>query len=324
MSTTLQYQTALKFRTIWRCRLSLLERSVCEMSPSNRELTDVKQSEKETSIQMSQDELLQKIRERMPSKIGTQMLDEGILDSLRQSRREDIPPLIHGFMSRYSRPRDLHEVKTCVSLISKLKGILPKSCEKCLFLKSRCVCPHIRMAKAKHKLWVFQSPGDYGRKNNSATLLCLVTGARRTLRGFQDQEDELLCHISKHKKSTIVVFPSEFSMEVDDLAKQIETNGKDQPQTLILLDGTWGDAANMDKFLPSDIARVKLSSEHRLTWLYPMRGQSRFDRVCTAQGKQLYSNRIRTNCSAKFIVDAAISDCTSEPNLYRISFFEKN
>lgn len=290
MSRIFKYQAVQKYRTFWQSRLRLVERSLCEMSLNDQNLSDVRRSKTEITEGWFLEDLLPKIREKMPSKIGLQMLDEGILEAVCQTSREEIPPLINGIMNRYSKRRDFHEVKTCFSLISKLKGILPKSCENCLFPKARCVCSHIRTVRPKHKLWVFQGASDYGRKNNSATLLCLVTGAQRTLRGFQEQENELLCHIAKHKKSTIVVFPSEVAVEVEDFATQVEANNNEEPQTLILLDGTWGDAANMDKFLPRDVKRVKLSSEDRMTWLYPMRGQSRFDRVCTAQGKQTHFN----------------------------------
>lgn len=288
MSRILNYQAAQKYRTFWRSRLGVSEASPYEMSLNKQNLSHVRRSKTNITEKWVPEDLLLKIQEKMPSKIGLQMLDEGILEAVCQTSREDIPPLINGVMNKYSKRRDLHEVKTCFSLISKLKGILPKSCEICLFPKARCVCSHIRTVRPKHKLWVFQGASDYGRKNNSATLLCLVTGAQRTLRGFQEQENELLCHIAKYKKSTIIVFPSEVAVDVEDFATQVEVNSNEEPQTLILLDGTWGDAANMDKFLPRDIKRVKLSSEDRTTWLYPMRGQSRSDRVCTAQGKQTH------------------------------------
>lgn len=262
-----------------------LQRGLTGMSTDDCVSGAVEQLEMKTQTESMLGDLQLKIREKVPSKIGIRMLNEGLLEALRHTSREDIPSLINGILRRYSEPRDLHEAKTCFSLISKLRDILPKCCETCLFPKLRCVCSSIRTVKPKHKLWVFQNTGDYGRKNNSATLLCLVVDAQRTLRGIQQQEGELLRHISEHKKSTVIVFPSEIATEVEDYVTETKMNGDGIPQTLIFLDGTWGDAANMDKFLPKDVKRVKLSTEKRTTWLYPIRGQSRYDRVCTAQGK---------------------------------------
>lgn len=230
------------------------------------------------------------------SDIGRQLLDEGIFEVMERTPKEGIPSLMKAVVNQYTQPRDRHEANISLSLILKLRDVLPTICENCLYLKERCVCPYIMPVNARHELRVFQTVGEYARRNNSATLLGVVTNAECTLRGIQKEENELLQFISKNQSSTAILFPSASAMEMDKYAQNVGAADNIRPQTLILLDGTWGDAANMNSFLPQNIPRIKLSEESRRTWLYPMRGQSRSDRVCTAQGKDpLYINNVHMN-----------------------------
>lgn len=225
------------------------------------------------------------VRNALPL-VGRRMVDNGMLEVLRDTPKS-VGTILQGYRAACKHSKDLDEVTTCFNLLNKLRRIRPKNCLTCLYRKSRCVCKSIRKVKPHHNIWVFQSVGEFGRNNNSGSLLCLITDARRSFRGIQEQENELLRHIQKHPASTAIVFPSDTAITVQqyqDYRKQNRLHSNEQ-LTFILLDGTPGEAATMDRFLPSDIPRLRLNEIIVDSWLHAIRGQSHQGRVCTAQGR---------------------------------------
>lgn len=245
------------------------------------------------------EQMKRSVHDRMPSTIGRRLMDMGMLNLIHKHAHEEMGELLRSARGECRFVRELHEVTVSARLMLKLSEMSQQHCLNCLYMKSRCVCNLVTRVKPRHKLMVLQSVGDYGRSNNSASLLCLMAGASRTLRGFQQQEDRLLRHMVTHKQSTVIVYPSDNAMPISEFYKnwQQERNieerkksndafsARDDRLTLVLLDGTWSEAANMDKFIPRGVQRVRLKHQPRVSWLSPIRGQSRKERVCTAQGK---------------------------------------
>lgn len=226
--------------------------------------------------------------------IGRQMVQDGVLDVLKINHA-DGHEILEAYKARYNEPRDLHNLCLSFTMLLKLQKMVHKNCPRCLYLKSRCLCSLVNPVEPYHKLWLFQHIREYGRNNNSGSLLCLVAGARRSLRGSRDQEDEMLEHIEQNINSTMIVFPSDDSITLPEFRRQRRKQlGNDAQMSLVLLDGTPREAANMERFLPPIIPRVRLRKCVRSSWFHSIRKQSTFERVCTAQGMFNYQHLIST------------------------------
>lgn len=217
------------------------------------------------------------------------MIDDGVV-------RKFGPDMIHqngrSILSRYLEQcrdaEDRHEMVVSFTLLMNRVRLVTSSCEKCLYQKNRCICDHVERTTIPHHLWVFQHVGEFGRSNNTGSLLCLVAGAKRTIRGIRGEEKAMLDHIAQNRESTIVLFPNRDSVTVDQFRHMRSRHGKEldrnKPLTLILLDGTSRQAKNLDRFMPSYLPRIRLREAAVQSWLNPIRKQTEEHRVCTAQG----------------------------------------
>lgn len=135
----------------------------------------------------------------------------------------------------------------------------------------------------RNKLWLLQHVGEYGRNNNTGSLLCLVAGAQRTIRGIREQQDRLLENIEQKPFSTAVVYPSRDSVPLREFREERNKWGE-AGTMLVLLDGTSRQAKNFDRFIPSEVVRIRVNEANDKSWLNPIRRQTEEHRVCTAQG----------------------------------------
>lgn len=237
------------------------------------------------------DALTRSIRPVLP-RVARKMLDDGLLHTLQ----EDNSPLqreiiLQSYLGNCQSAEEKHEIVVSFSLLLNHQRLFENACESCLYHKSKCVCKHIERASPCHKLWVLQHHGEYGRSNNTGSLLCLVAGAERTIRGLRDQQEQLLDHVHERKDSSAILFPTGCSRTVKEYAAQrslkLGSHEENEPLTLILLDGTSRQAKNLDRFMPGDIPRIRISKASIQSWLNPIRKQTEEHRVCTAQGKLL-------------------------------------
>lgn len=231
------------------------------------------------------------IRRLVPER-AQRMIDDGILEELEQDPTRGIH-MLNRYFDGCSKPADRHEVKTSFQMIQKLREMVVKNCLTCLYLKSRCICDVVRVVEPRNKLWLFQTLGEYGRRSNSGSLLCQVAGARRTLRGIRAQENELVEFLHDHKDSSVVLFPSPKSVSLSTLRREQGSRGVNKKGlTIVVLDGTPNEAANMERFLPQEVPRIHLGAIPRKSWLNSIREQSEETRVCTAQGKAWGGTRV--------------------------------
>lgn len=251
------------------------------------------------------------VRDRLPL-AGQKMVDDGVLELLR-----DAPKSGDTILSRYrancTHPKDMDNNNSCFIMLNKLRQMHDSHCCKCLYLTRRCICDSITKVEPYNKIWLFQSLGEYGRNNNSGSLLCLVTNARRTFRGIEEQENEMLQFIEKNPHNSVVVFPSENAITIKQYRKQRIKKGvtADDPITFILLDGTPNEASRLERNLPPSLPRVCLKRIPRDSWLQAIRGCAGEGRVCTAQGKffnHLYASRILFTSRSSCICFANHSD----------------
>ena len=232
--------------------------------------------------------------------LAHKMREDGVLQQIRSSTFEsDMKTVLRRYIGYCSTPENKHEAVVSLSLLVQHDRLIQSSCTKCLYLKSRCICGSVMRIESRHNLWLFQNVGEYGRSNNTGSLLCLVTGARRTIRGLREEQDAMMQHIDGNINSTVILFPGDNSVTLDeymqdrnDFSPASTPDKPDKPLTLVLLDGTSRQAKNLDRFIPRYIPRVKLKQTRIRSWLDPIRKQTEQNRVCTAQGMLFLSTSL--------------------------------
>ena len=119
-----------------------------------------------------------------------------------------------------------------------------------------------------------------------------MAGARRVVRGVRTQEALLLDQIARRPESTVVMFPHADALSVPQYLAQrrrrVSEGEKAERLAIVMLDGTPGQARNMERFLPAAAPRVRLDSDN-VSWLNELRPQTEVDRVCTAQGEFVHT-----------------------------------
>lgn len=222
--------------------------------------------------------------------VSRRMMDDGLLQILHENNSPLQRELIlQSYLGHCRNAEEKHEIVVSFSLLLNHQRLYGNACETCLYQKSKCVCKYIERVSPQHKLWVLQHHGEYGRSNNTGSLLCLVAEAERTIRGLRDQQEQLLDHVQERKDSSVILFPTGSSMTVEEYGAQRSTtmgsDAESEPLTLILLDGTSRQAKNLDRFMPDSIPRIRIGKQSTESWLNPIRKQTEGHRVCTAQGK---------------------------------------
>lgn len=229
---------------------------------------------------------LQSIRSSLPP-LAQRMMEDGVLERYTDGPSGSGRTMLQSYIAQCRNAEEKHETVVSFSYLLTRFRMAQSSCPECLFVNSRCICSLVTPTPSQHKLWLLQHVGEFGRSNNTGSLLCLVTGARRTIRGIRHQEREMLDHVYRHIDSTLILFPNSESITLDDYSRErVRSMGSDaeEPLTLVLLDGTSRQAKNFDRFMPADIPRVRIREMRVKSWLDPIRRQTEEHRVCTAQG----------------------------------------
>lgn len=222
--------------------------------------------------------------------MARQMLDSEILTDLNKITDDAASAdLLRSYLIKCETPEERHETVVSLSFLVNAHRLSNSACETCLYQKKRCICDLINPVEPRHKLWLFQHVGEFGRSNNTGGLLTLVAGAQRTTRGIREEQANMMKHISKNVSSTVILFPSIDSVTISQYRtarfKAMGSQAEENPLTLILLDGTSRQAKNLDRYIPDIVPRIRLSETKAKSWLDPIRKQTEEHRVCTAQGK---------------------------------------
>ncbi len=236
------------------------------------------------------------IRSRLPIR-AQQLLDKGALkDLVADSKGRLIAPHFSAVMDTTPEGAERHETVVAFNVMLRHLHVVRKCCPECLYPRHRCVCGRIRRPPppTRANLWVFQHFAEFGRANNSGSLLCLIGAAKRVIRGIAEDQDRLLEDLmSRHEAdgSACVLYPSEDSIPLDQFVRARkerigEVGIQQSPLSVVVLDGTGRQARNLERFLPSQIPRVRLPVDEEFgcrSWLNPVRLQTEAHRVCTAQ-----------------------------------------
>lgn len=232
-------------------------------------------------------EYLRSVKHSLPTR-AQQMLDDGVLQNCNSNGQvSNGREVLNSYLRRCQDAEERQESVVCFSLLLNRYRLALTCCEECLYPKERCVCNHVKKVVPRHNLWLFQHVGEYGRNNNTGSLLCLMAGAERTVRGIREQQEQMMEHIDRNRFSTVILFPNSSSVTLDEYRRERVVNmGSDEedPLTLVLLDGTSRQAKNFDRFMPAHIPRVRIRETSVRSWLDPIRRQTEEHRVCTAQG----------------------------------------
>lgn len=241
------------------------------------------------------EEYMRKVRHTLPP-TAQRMLDEGVLEKCHPGVRSPSGrDVLKSYLTRCRDAEERQEAVVCFTLLLNRYRLTSFCCENCLYPKERCICDFVTKVVPRHKLWLFQHVGEYGRNNNTGSLLCLVAGAERTVRGIRAQQEKMLDHIDRNRYSTVILFPNSNSITLDEYREErvvsmgSKEEEEEEPLTLLLLDGTSRQAKNFDRFMPADIPRVRIRETSVHSWLDPIRRQTEEHRVCTAQGLFLIS-----------------------------------
>lgn len=236
------------------------------------------------------------IRSKLPTR-AQQLLDKGALKDLgADSKGRLIAPHFSAVLDTTPEGAERHETVVAFNVMLRHIHVARKCCTECLYPRHRCVCARIRRppAPTKAKVWVFQHFSEYGRANNSGSLLCLLGAGRRIIRGIAEEQDQLLNDLmTRHKTdgSACILYPSEDSIAVDKFVmdRKNRLGGAvlgESPLSVVVLDGTGRQARNLERFLPTEIPRVRLPIDEEFgcrSWLNPVRLQTEAHRVCSAQ-----------------------------------------
>lgn len=255
-----------------------------------RHLSEPLPCAKENNVHANTQQIAERIRQALPRR-AREMIDDGVLSRLDnqisdENRYQDI---LREYLRHCRTAEERHEAVVSFSLLVSRFRLLSTLCETCLYHRRRCICRDIEAVSPRHHLWVFQHHGEYGRSNNTGSLLCLVAGAKRAIRGVREDQDLMMQHLESHKESAVILFPTQDSLTMDQYQRQrltaLGTHAKEVPLTIVLLDGTSRQAKNLDRYMPEFVPRVRLGMPRVKSWLDPIRRQTEEHRVCTAQGK---------------------------------------
>ena len=215
------------------------------------------------------------------------MIDQGVLAQIESN--VSTSELAQQHLLKCETAEERHEAMVSLSFLVNVHRLSNTACERCLYQRNRCICSALTSVVPQHNLWLFQHVGEFGRGNNTGGLLCLLAGAKRSTRGIREEEERMMNHIENNLGSSVVLFPSEDSVTIEQYQKArrkgMGKRADERELTLILLDGTSRQAKNMDRFIPDIVPRVRLGGLKTKSWLDPIRRQTEEHRVCTAQGK---------------------------------------
>lgn len=150
-------------------------------------------------------------------------------------------------------------------------------CPKCLMSRDLCICPLAPHLELKTRVGLIMHVSERGRTSNTGRLVPLaLRNSFLAYRGSREGPTDAEGMIPEGYQG-LVLYPSADSVELDeDLVKRIQ-----KPVCLIVLDGSWSQAARMARREPSlrSLLRVKLAPGPRSS--YRLRAQQDPTRVCT-------------------------------------------
>ena len=215
-----------------------------------------------------------------------------------------------------------------------------RQCTQCWHDVHQCICPAETSEVAKlfpHRIILYMHVKEFGRASNTGSL-CQVAFPGSTkvyVAAVPEHEEELAVELERRPAHTIVLYPSPGSISVlTFLERLILREGgapaipalplsnpshapapghplhpllamaSHTPLTIVLIDGTWGQARRLAKKLPTNLTRVKLQMADDDTfdaaYSSPLRQQPAAGRLCSLSAFALLTREL--------LVDARVED----------------
>lgn len=238
------------------------------------------------------------------------LIDEGALLRLKRRKKRILGnDEIDRLLRKATTEHEKHEVVVACTLLLRWVNLLQYGhCLRCHYPTESCVCNSLQVAKTKHSIYLYQHVGEFARSNNSGNLLCMLLGARRAIHGLREDAEQMLRHAEENEGSCIVLFPSADSISMAEFVEYRKTHLTQgeaaKPVTMFLPDGTSNQAKNLEKRLPAQLPRVRLSAHSTRSWLDPIRRQTESHRVCTAQAAAMALAEIGESEPTRILQDA--------------------
>ncbi|KAJ8613818.1 hypothetical protein CTAYLR_004896 [Chrysophaeum taylorii] len=136
-------------------------------------------------------------------------------------------------------------------------------CRRCWLQRAHCVCvdcPTIawREPAPLRRIFVLMSHKEVVLAVDTAKLVCAAYSNRAVLvvggLGCQPLWDEMVASLTAG--TAAILYPSDDAWEIDDVF-----HGEDAPRDLVVIDGTWSQAAALHRRLPPSAPRVRLPAD---------------------------------------------------------------
>lgn len=195
-----------------------------------------------------------------------------------------------------------HTVKTKGELREKFASTKNR-CPACMLKSHICVCQKLSdlslsSSSCAFDVVVLMNHREQFRASNTAKIIEKVLNARIYIDGVDSDLEDLVLLIQERKEAALVLFPSEDATtwsEVEQRMKKISTT----KPLIIVLDGTWRQARRLNKKIPDDIPRVKITPQTLSQFL--CRRQTQADRVCTVEALALLMTEMEEETAASHL-----------------------
>ncbi|KAL0478511.1 hypothetical protein AKO1_008181 [Acrasis kona] len=182
-------------------------------------------------------------------------------------------------------------------------------CPCCWVTVNRCYCnnfisvtgddmnkpsPLLDDRKIKTNLCVYMHTREFYRSSNTAkVMLSSIEGSDLFISGLAKHEQELEAEYWRKtesgEKNVAILYPSEDALTFEEYFKKQSENKKPIEEfTLFVLDGTWGNARNLHRRVPSYVPRIKITPPTDYQNLFStLRQQTSQDRISTLEATNM-------------------------------------
>ena len=195
--------------------------------------------------------------------------------------------------------------------LKRFAGPVPNQCSRCWHETKLCICPDETSPVAglfPHRIIVYMHVKEFARGSNTSSLCQVAFPSNTTVlvASVPDNEVAFAQELARRPERTIVLYPTAESVTASDFLHNTRRQRADatlptsssctaagqgpeaevEPLTIVLIDGTWGQARRLAKKLPAGLNCVRLdatSGENTMDIHYssPLRQQPGPGRLCS-------------------------------------------
>jgi DTW domain-containing protein YfiP len=197
------------------------------------------------------------------------------------------------YIGKNQRSRDLLiRQNPTVSLVpwrvynSSVNLMQSKLCPHCWLKQAVCICNRLQQFSSKHRIIILMHHTEFTRASNTAKFAVRLDGHKKNkilIQGIPAHDQQLSAIFQQHSEETpvVVLFPDDSAVAAGEfvqryLSKNTETNAKDDNTirdsipslTVIVLDGTYRQAAALRKNVPANIPYIRITPDGQLHKLF--------------------------------------------------------